>query len=364
MPNGSGSSHLSGQQRWFLTGYRVTLPLVVLAVIEQLSRYGSSAIAAAMGSALVILSVFWLATLARPVQAMAAGIWIISAVAWLSMLEGIYLVIVDPPVGVALMRETTYWIPIICAYWAMMFYARPWLAIAMVVTFNILVLTTDLYARVEAGNAILHGTPIQGVLQIVILVAMVWVFGGVHSKIINQRNVARTTAIRDPLTGLHNRLSFEHELRRVAQEADRYGYNFGLIILDIDRFKRFNDKYGHLAGDSALQTVAQVCRRTVRRTDLISRWGGEEFAVIIHDAIADQAFRTAEKLRQAVAGCQTDAGEPITISCGVALYRPSEELRTLFERADAALLLAKEHGRNRVMCCPMNDDQTISGPPP
>jgi diguanylate cyclase (GGDEF)-like protein len=362
MPNGSDSSRLSGQQRWFLIGYRVTLPLVMLAVGEQLSRYAGTAVAATMGSALAMLFVFWLLTFARPIEAMATGIWVISGVAWLSVLEGIYLVVVNLPVGVDLMRETTYWIPIICAFWAMSLYARPRLAIAMVVTFNILMLVTDIYARVAAGGAILHGTPIQAVLQIVILVVMVWVFAGVHSKVINQRNVARSTAIRDPLTGLHNRLSFEHELRRVAQEADRYGYSFGLIILDIDHFKRFNDKYGHLAGDEALQTVARICRRTVRKTDLLSRWGGEEFAVIVNHTAAEQALRTAEKLRLAVAGYQTEAGEPITISCGVALYRPGEEPRALFERADAALLLAKESGRDRVMCCATNGDEPITVP--
>jgi diguanylate cyclase (GGDEF)-like protein len=364
MSNGSDPSHLSGQQRWFLTGYRITLPFVMLAVIEQLSRYGNTAIAAAMGSALAMLCAFWLLTMVRPATSLMAGVWIISAVAWLAAFEGIYLVCANPTVGVDLMRETTYWIPIICAYWAMMLHARPRLAITMVALLNIVMLAVDLYVRTATGNAILHGTPVQAVLQIMILVVMVWIFGGVHNKVISQRNVARTTAIRDPLTGLHNRLSFEHELRRVAHEADRYGYSFGLIILDIDHFKRFNDKYGHLVGDEALQVVAQICRRTVRRTDLLCRWGGEEFAIIVHHASADQAFRTAEKLRLAVAGCQTEAGEPITISCGVALYRQEEEPRSLFERADAALLLAKEHGRNRVMCCPINDDETISGPPP
>jgi len=359
MPNGSDSLRLSGQQRWFLTGYRVTLPLVMLALGEQLSRYGGTAIAATMASALAVLLVYWLLIVVRPLPALANGVWVISAIAWLSLFEGVYLVGVNPANGVGLMRETTYWIPIICAYWAMMFYARPWLAILLVLGFNSVVLAADLYTRGATGSAILYGTPLQAVLQIVILVVMVWVFAGVHGKVINQRNVARTTAIRDPLTGLHNRLSFEHELRRVVQEANRYGYDFGLIVLDIDHFKRFNDQYGHLAGDEALQTVARICRRALRKTDLLSRWGGEEFAAIVQHATGDQACRTAEKLRLAVEGQRTAAGEPITISCGVALYRPDEEPRTLFERADAALRLAKDSGRNRVVCSAAADEDAI-----
>jgi len=364
MPNGSDASRLSGQQRWFLTGYRITLPLVMLAVGEQLLRYGGTAIAAPMVSALAILFVYWLLTFVWPAPALASGVWAISAVAWLSALAGAYLLVVSPATGVELMRETTYWIPIVCAYWAMSFYARPWLAILLVLCFNIVVLGADLYARIAAGGAILHGTPLQAVLQIVILVVMVWVFGGVHGKVINQRNAARSTAIRDPLTGLHNRLSFEHELRRVTEEAGRYGFDFGLIVLDIDHFKRFNDQYGHLAGDEALQAVARTCRRTLRKTDLLSRWGGEEFAAIVHHASADQACHAAEKLRLAVAGHRSTTGEPITISCGVALYRPGDEPRTLFERADAALLQAKEQGRNRVICCAAEDGQTTSEPSP
>jgi diguanylate cyclase (GGDEF)-like protein len=364
MSNGIDPSRLSGKKRWFLSGYRVTLPFVMFAMVEQLSRYGDTAIAATMGSTLAIILAFWLLTMLRPSVALATGAWVISAVAWLAVIEGSYLVFANPPVGGDLMRETTFWVPIICAYWAMIFHARPRLAIAMVALLNIVVLATDLYVRVATGHPVLNGSPVQAVLQIVILVVMVWVFGGVHNKVVRQRNVARTTAIRDPLTGLHNRLSFEYELRRVAQEADRYGYAFGLIIMDIDHFKRFNDEYGHLAGDAALQTVARTCRGALRKTDLLSRWGGEEFAIIIHHATADQVFRTAEKLRLAVAGAESEAGEPITISCGVALYRENEEPRALFERADAALMLAKEHGRNRVMCCPMSDDETLFGPPP
>jgi diguanylate cyclase (GGDEF)-like protein len=354
---------LSGQQRWFLTGYRLAIPIVLLAIGEQLSRYGDMAVLATMGSAVVLLLGFWGLTFIRPMLAMTSGLWVVSVVVWLAMAEGLFLLATNLPIGVSLIRELTLWIPIICAYWAMMLYASPRAAIAMVVVFNMLLLAADMHVRAATGEAILHGSPTQSALQIVILVVMVWIFGGVHGKVVSQRNIARSSAIRDPLTGLYNRLSFEYELRRVAQEADRYGRSFGLIVVDIDHFKRFNDRYGHLAGDEALETVALVCRRTLRRTDLISRWGGEEFAIIVHNATAEQAFRAAEKLRLAVAENETNVGEPITISCGVALFRTGEEPRTLFERADGALLLAKEHGRNRVMCCPVNEDATISGPP-
>jgi diguanylate cyclase (GGDEF)-like protein len=357
-PPAGGAVHLSGQQRWSLTGYRVTLPFVALAVGEQLYRYHGSTIAPVMAVVAAVLALLWLLTLIRPVQALAAGIWVISIAAWTALATSLYLVAADLPAGADLMRETAYWTPIACAYWALVFYARPRLAIALVTVFNLLLLVGDLHVRAGTGVPVLHGTPAQAVLKVVILVILVWVFGGLHGKVIHQRNAARSTAVRDPLTGLHNRLSFEHELRRVAQEADRYGHLFGLIIFDIDHFKRFNDDHGHLAGDAVLQAVAEVCRHALRKTDLFCRWGGEEFAVIVHHASARQACRTAEKLRRKVAAQETAAAETITISCGVALYRRGEEARTLFERADTALLMAKEHGRNRVVYWPFDSEET------
>lgn len=354
------NARLSGQQRWFLTGYRLVLPLVFLAIVEQLIRYRGILLLWPMAAAALVLAGLWGLTFVRPAAALKAGVWVISGTVWLGVLQGGALLPVDPVVGAALVRETTFWVPVVCAFWAMMFYARRPLVIAAVLSINLAVLAADAYARSAGVGAIVHGTFAQAVLQAGVLVVMVWIFGGVHQRVVTQRNIARTTAIRDTLTGLHNRLSFEHEIRRIIDEADRYGHAFGLIVADIDHFKRFNDRHGHLAGDSAIRAVARACRRTLRRTDLISRWGGEEFAVIVHHAGIEQALRAADKIRQAVAAEETEAGEGVTISCGVAIHESGEDMRELFARADSGLMLAKAAGRNLVMCGPPREAPEVT----
>lgn len=360
MPN--KDARLSGQQRWFLTGYRVVLPLVLATVLEQLVRYRSTVVLWPMAIAALVLLGLWILTLARPAAALAAGVWVVSGTAWLMVLQGIAVLTVDVATGIELMREIVFWVPIACAYWAMMFYARRPLAITSVLSLNLAVLAADAFVRSTGAGAIVHGTAVQAALQAGVLVAMVWIFGGVHQKVVTQRNVARTTAIRDTLTGLHNRLSFEHEMRRIVDEADRYGHSFGLIIADIDHFKRFNDRHGHLVGDAAIKTVARACRRTLRRTDLISRWGGEEFAIVVHHAGIEQTLRAADKIRVAVSNEETEVGETITISCGVAVHEPGEDTRELFARADSGLLLAKAAGRNLVMCGPPREEPAVVEP--
>jgi diguanylate cyclase (GGDEF)-like protein len=362
MSRQTGRIRLSGQQRWYLTGYRLGLPFAAFAVAEQAFRYTDTIVAATKWSLTAVLIAFWLLTLWRPVAALGVGVWVVSTVVWSSVAEACCLLVSDRPSGVALAREIGYWVPIICVYWAMILYARPRLVIALVVLLNGLLLAVDFYARNTAGGSVLNGTLMQSVFQMVVLIIMAWIFSGAHGKVISQRNAARTTAVRDPLTGLHNRWSFEHELRRIVHQADREGDSLCLIVVDIDHFKHFNDRYGHLAGDSALKIVAGICRQTLRRTDLMCRWGGEEFAVILPHADAASACRTAEKLRQAVAEHRMEGGEPLTISCGVAKHNSGELPRNLFEHADAALLQAKALGRNQVTCCPLADYPTMPAP--
>ncbi len=362
MPNTPGRNRLSGQQRWFLAGYRLGLPCAAIAMAEQAFRYADTPIGVTKGLLAAVLVALWLTSLWRPLAAIASGVWVITGVVWATVAEAIYLLGSDVTAGTALAREIGLWVPIVCAYWAMILYARPHLAVTLVVSLCGVLLATDLYMRSAAGSSVLYSTPIQSAAQMVVLVALVWVFSGVHGKVISQRDAARITAIRDPLTGLHNRLSFEYEFHRIIREVDREGHDLCLIVLDIDHFKRFNDRYGHLAGDAALKAAASLCRQTLRRTDLICRWGGEEFAVILPQAEGQHASRAAEKLRQAVAGHNLECGEPLTISCGVAKYIPGELPRSLFERADAALLQAKARGRNQVVCCPLTDCPTTASP--
>jgi diguanylate cyclase (GGDEF)-like protein len=160
----------------------------------------------------------------------------------------------------------------------------------------------------------------------------------------------------DPLTGTKNRRVFDDHLIRLWQQAIEDGRTIGILLIDVDHFKAYNDRYGHLAGDQALRRVAQTIQRFVRRPlDLLARYGGEEFAAILYDVEAGHAKDMAERMCKAIADLaiehrdsRTAAG--VTISVGVAVVEPTEERlpRGAVQLADQALYEAKVKGRNRV----------------
>jgi diguanylate cyclase (GGDEF)-like protein len=138
---------------------------------------------------------------------------------------------------------------------------------------------------------------------------------------------------------------FERELAR----ARHGGMPLCLMMIDVDNFKRFNDAYGHIAGDRVLIAVAGALREHLRPTDLIARFGGDEFAVLLPDAGLGQAQQTADRLRAEVAALSPPSlSTAITISIGVSAALPGDDVGTLVQRADAAMYEAKELGRNRV----------------
>lgn len=171
----------------------------------------------------------------------------------------------------------------------------------------------------------------------------------------SEKERAMAAAAVDPVTGIATRRVFEERLNHEWQRAQRTGGSVGVILLDIDRFKAFNDTYGHVAGDACLAQVAQAARGCVlRSTDLFARYGGEEFAAILRDVPPATALGIAERMRKAVSAlqiphAQTTAGF-VTASFGVAAAPPaSEDPRPLLRRADRALYSAKTAGRNRAV---------------
>ncbi|WP_426143340.1 diguanylate cyclase [Pseudomonas sp. DWP3-1-2] len=156
----------------------------------------------------------------------------------------------------------------------------------------------------------------------------------------------------DHLTGLYNRGHWEEAVKREYARHSRYASNASLVMIDIDHFKRVNDTYGHQAGDAVIRRVAEVIRRHARDTDVVGRYGGEEFAVLLPDTDKEGARVFSERLRQAIeAEVVEHEGQRIrcTISLGVAdLSQPLEGYESLIERADQALYDSKENGRNQV----------------
>ena len=161
----------------------------------------------------------------------------------------------------------------------------------------------------------------------------------------------RKDVLTDPLTGASNRRAYEFELSRRIAEWHRSKTPVSLILIDIDYFKKFNDRYGHQAGDAVLRAVADVLKSTVRDTDLIARYGGEEFAVVSSGIDVEEAKEIAERIRSLIESARFPFNGLIlrlTISVGFAQFREGEELTGFVERADAALYSSKEAGRNCV----------------
>ncbi len=171
----------------------------------------------------------------------------------------------------------------------------------------------------------------------------------------SQLEEARREAETDPLTGLANRKALEGRLRVLGREAMETGDTYSILVLDIDHFKKFNDRYGHKVGDAVLKTVAAVLRHHIREGDFAARYGGEEFVLLLPRTRLDEAREIAERIRHTIGshvlrhrGSGKEFGK-VTVSVGLAEYRPGEPFDQLFERADAALYRAKGLGRNRVV---------------
>ena len=158
-------------------------------------------------------------------------------------------------------------------------------------------------------------------------------------------------ASHDPLTGVQNRLALQHALQREVDLAHRQGAPLSMLVIDADHFKRFNDEHGHAFGDDVLRALANALSQTVRRSDLLFRFGGEEFVILASHTTRDGARLLAERLREAVAGIRTVRGREValSVSVGVAELNKDETPEQLFERADQAVYEAKAAGRNRVV---------------
>jgi two-component system cell cycle response regulator len=156
----------------------------------------------------------------------------------------------------------------------------------------------------------------------------------------------------DSLTKLYNRRAVLGRLRELISFANRYKEDFSLIMLDIDHFKNVNDRYGHLAGDEVLEEIASLVRRNVRDTDIVGRYGGEEFIIILPKTALASSWVVAERLRSIVekAEMKDSAGGVffVTVSQGLAGWERGEDVTSLISRTDEALYKAKAKGRNRV----------------
>lgn len=185
------------------------------------------------------------------------------------------------------------------------------------------------------------------------------VVGGVEVFRDNREGVAARSRIEelerlshlDALTGIGNRRYAESYLAARLSEFERYGWGFGVVFFDIDHFKQVNDTWGHDAGDKVLRMVAMTAGNSVRTSDVVSRWGGEEFTAFIQRVDEVELRGVAETMRRLVQESGLYRGEErvsVTISSGATMARAGDTVQSLIERADRLMYRSKEEGRNRV----------------
>ncbi len=158
----------------------------------------------------------------------------------------------------------------------------------------------------------------------------------------------RLLNITDHLTGVYNRRHFEALMERLLVEADAQRSPLSLIMFDVDHFKRINDLKGHQCGDNVLKSLCVRLRSAIRKTDLLCRTGGEEFALICPGSDLNDTKLLAEKLRSLVSALPFEEAGQVTCSFGVATWSPSESFDALVRRADSAMYSAKSNGRDQV----------------
>jgi len=161
----------------------------------------------------------------------------------------------------------------------------------------------------------------------------------------------RILAYKDPLTGLANRRYLDNQIKIDIEEFGESGSGFGIILIDIDHFKNFNDSYGHDVGDELLQMISRVFDNAVRGLDFVGRWGGEEFMAVIKSVDNENLETIAERIRMLVENSSLRNHNPnlsVTVSIGATLYRAGESKEDMFRRADGLMYYSKSHGRNIV----------------
>lgn len=252
----------------------------------------------------------------------------------------------------------------------------PWIclssAMLLMVLRRLLPLTTAWIDALHGVTGHPASSALDGFAALVISALLLAGMKGLHSLFVTLEN--QTTRLlqlseSDPLTGLRNRRSMTRDALRELQRANRTGGKVSALMLDLDHFKEINDRHGHPVGDVALAELAHALRGQLREVDLVARWGGEEFLVLLPDTDADGAERVAERLRTAVAATRVAMGRRelhLTSSIGAATlhggHRATEEaLAHLIGEADQALYVAKHRGRNRVACYECGSESRTGG---
>lgn len=242
------------------------------------------------------------------------------------------------------LSPTTLWFPV--AYLITFVIFPPAQAMRLTVLYYLLGMAAMTVGTVLSPNQRLGG--LNDYMQFALSNLAYIVLIGIYNRLRTQFAQMQQMAHSDPLTGVSNRRHMQSLLEQELSRAERYHQPFSLLLLDLDRFKQVNDVNGHAIGDQVLREVALLLDNTMRESDALSRWGGEEFLVLAPATDLTQAVHLAQRLNLVVAGSRIAGGLHITVSVGVACYELGDSLEKMLQRADVALYRAKSSGRNRV----------------
>jgi diguanylate cyclase (GGDEF)-like protein len=281
-----------------------------------------------------------------------ALLWGATGILLANLAARLYLMPADVA-GVEAIVATLLWFPLVFVFSTVAFDGERSLRYSAAV-YVLFTLVTLPHAFGSLGGELAvsgFGLLLQAYLAYAVTIAALYFFADLQQRMVAMEETARTMrklANTDALTGLANRRQGEEQLARELRRAERYGRVFSVLMLDIDHFKDLNDRFGHQAGDDVLVDLARRIGSMVRASDTVARWGGEEFLLLTPETPIGDAQRLAEMIRRHVADNSLAGRYQVTVSLGVASYRPGDTLGSLVARSDAALYLAKRGGRNQV----------------
>ena len=211
----------------------------------------------------------------------------------------------------------------------------------------------SIYLHHKEGHRVAVKVRVMPIYEEGIIVGAVEMFIGQEDNFHNTYDIEelKQLAFRDALTGLPNRRMLDEQLAIANITSHEMNYDFGIALMDIDNFKNVNDTYGHSIGDNVLKMVAKSLQSGIMRTDIIARWGGEEFICLLRGTDEESLKRVAERLRMLIqaSGIRMNSNEvKVTISIGATLHKAGESIEDMIERADKLLYQSKQDGRNRV----------------
>ena len=269
-------------------------------------------------------------------------------VAWLDALYYSYGSLVEQ----FALFKVVLWLPAIYGAFFLVYPSKVALNVSSV-ALSAFVMTSVPHALATVGDSRLSGgflLPLALLLGHSACIALLYLSTRSHlptSGISNDVRQLQKLAYYDMLTGVPNRRQMNLLLQGALIEA-RKGNPFAVMMVDFDHFKQVNDIFGHTVGDVVLSTAVQRLAEPLRTGDVLGRWGGEEFIVLVRSVDEAAALRRAERLREAIGARPLVGDYTVTVSCGVAVYRLGDTLEHLIQRADKALYRAKRSGRNRV----------------